>query len=78
MKLVVEKTCASAAPALEDEPLPECIVVVFPPTVVDDVTLPPPAVTDDDVPPPAVLSPSMTVQVVPSSRVTVSAANGLQ
>lgn len=82
--LALEKACASfelelvEEAALDDvEPLPERIVVVLPSMVVDDVTLPPPAVTDELVPPPVVLLLSMTVQVVPSSSVTVSVAKAL-
>lgn len=81
VKLLVEKACPSPTldvaddPELEEVlPLPEFIVVVFPPMVVDELTLPPPAVTDDDVPVPPVAIPSMTVHLVPSSRVMVSAA----
>ena len=63
-------------PALDDaEPPPECIVVVLPSTIVDEVTLPPPAVTEEEVPPPAELVLSITVQVVPSSSLMVSADN---
>ena len=52
---------------------PEWVVIVRPSIAVDDDTLPPPAVTEDDsrllavVPTPEA---SVTVQVVPSSRVT--------
>jgi hypothetical protein len=77
--LAVEKASLPAVPetdelALEEaEPAAEPVVVVFPPIVVDEVTLPPPAVTEDVVSPPAELVLSMIVQVVPSSSVTVSA-----
>nr|WP_314092242.1 hypothetical protein [uncultured Shinella sp.] len=78
--LALEKACVPAVPELEDElalddvePPLECMVVVLPPIVVEDVTFPPPAVTDDAVSPAAELLLSITVQVVPSSSVTVSA-----
>jgi hypothetical protein len=57
---------------LDADPVPDCMVVVVPSTVVDDVTFPPPAVTDVDVPLPVVASPWCSVQVVPSSSVTCS------
>jgi hypothetical protein len=67
-------------PALDDtDPPPDCIVVVWPPMVVEEETLPLPAFTEDEVPlplGPLVLVDSMTVQVVPSSRVTLSAWAG--
>jgi hypothetical protein len=79
--LAVENAWLPAVPDTDDpaldeaEPPPECIVVVFPSIVVDEVTLPPPAVTEDEVLPPAEVVLSITVQVVPSSSLIVSADN---
>ena len=79
--LAVEKELAPATPVAAEDPafdaavpFPEWVVVVSPLIVVDDETCPPPAVTELDVVP-VLLPPivSVTVQVVPSSSVTVSA-----
>jgi hypothetical protein len=62
-------------PALDEaEPPPERMVVVLPSTVVEEETLPPPAVTEVEVPLPMDPVLSTTVQVVPSSSLTVSLA----
>lgn len=83
--LAVEKEYPPALPEVTEDPAlddiepdpdcpePDCIVIVCPPTVVDDVTSPFPTVTEDEFPVPAELVLSMTVQVVPSSSLTVSA-----
>lgn len=79
--LAVENAWLPAVPVVTDEPAldeaeppPEFMVVVLPSIVVEEETLPPPAVTDVEVPVPFEPVLSITVQVVPSSSLTVSVA----
>jgi hypothetical protein len=81
--LEVEKDCVVPLPDDElvldaEEPVAELVVFVFPPIVVDEVTLPPPAVTVVEVLPLGKLLLSMIVHVPPSSSFIVSAASSLQ
>ena len=76
--LEVEKDCVVPSPddalALDvEDPVAELVVVVFPPIVVEELTLPPPVVTVVELLPLGELPLSMMVQVPPSSSFIVSA-----
>jgi hypothetical protein len=78
--LEVEKECVvrSLDDALVldvEDPVAELVVVVFPPIVVEELTLPPPAVTVVELLPSDELLLSMIVQVAPSFSFIVSASN---
>lgn len=81
--LEVEKDCVVPSPddalVLDvEDPVAELVVVVFPPIVVEELTLPPPAVTVVELLPSGELLLSMIVQVAPSFSFIVSAATSPQ
>jgi hypothetical protein len=81
--LEVEKECVLLSPddalVLDvEDPVADLVVVVFPPIVVEELTLPPPAVTVVELLPSDELLLSMIVQVAPSFSFIVSAATSPQ